>query len=176
MCIRDRTIGGLACGKPIKGKVAFLGGPLYFLSELRARFIETLSLSKENTILPENSQLFVAMGAALASESAKVENLEELISKLENSDSAIHCDNAVSYTHLPCRQGIDAFVKLGRVLKNGKFVELTRSNVISIPRNSESWDTNIIYSNVSYRLRESKDILSKEIVSNLSKESISEAK
>ena len=79
------------------------------------------------------------------------------------------------YIH-PCRQGIDAFVKLGRVLENGKFVELAKSNVISIPRNSESWDTNIVYSDISYRLKESKDILSKEIVSNLSKESISEAK
>lgn len=91
----NQTIGGLACGKPIKGKVAFLGGPLYFLSELRARFIETLSLSKENTVLPENSQLFVAMGAALASETAKEENLEELISKLENSDTVIHHDNVL---------------------------------------------------------------------------------
>lgn len=79
------------------------------------------------------------------------------------------------YIH-PHRQGIDAFVKLGRVLEDGKFVELARSNIISIPRNSESWDTNVVYSDVSYRLRESKDMLYKEIVTNLSKESISEAK
>lgn len=63
----NQTISGLACGKPIKGKVAFLGGPLYFLSELRKRFIETLSLSEEQVIFPKNSQLFVAMGAALSS-------------------------------------------------------------------------------------------------------------
>jgi len=40
----NQTISGLACGKPIKGNVAFLGGPLHYLSELRARFIDTLGL------------------------------------------------------------------------------------------------------------------------------------
>lgn len=63
----NQTIAGLACGKPIRGNVAFLGGPLYFLPELRKRFIETLHLTPEQTIIPENSQLFVAMGAALSS-------------------------------------------------------------------------------------------------------------
>lgn len=63
----NQTISGLACGKPIRGKVAFLGGPLYFLSELRKRFIETLNLTEEKIIFPKNSQLFVAMGAAIAS-------------------------------------------------------------------------------------------------------------
>lgn len=63
----NQTISGLACGRPIKGKVAFLGGPLYFLPELRKRFIETLGLSDEQVIFPENSQLFVAGGAAMAS-------------------------------------------------------------------------------------------------------------
>ncbi|MCY6957915.1 2-hydroxyacyl-CoA dehydratase [Clostridium brassicae] len=63
----NQTISGLACGRPIRGKVAFLGGPLHFLSELRTRFIETLNLSKDQIIFPENSQLFVAIGAALYS-------------------------------------------------------------------------------------------------------------
>lgn len=79
------------------------------------------------------------------------------------------------YIH-PSKQGIDAFVKLGRVLEDGTFVELTKSNVISIPRNSESWDTKVVYSDISYRLNESKYIRSKEVVSNLSKESISKAR
>lgn len=79
------------------------------------------------------------------------------------------------YIH-PCRQGIDVFVKLGRVLKNGEFIELAKSNIVSIPRSSESWDGNIVYSDISYRLSESKNISSKEIVSNLLKGSISEAK
>ena len=60
----NQTISGLACGKPIRGNVAFLGGPLHFLTELRKRFVETLKLTPEQTIVPENAQLFVAVGAA----------------------------------------------------------------------------------------------------------------
>ncbi len=63
----NQTISGLACGKPIRGNIAFLGGPLFFLSELRARFIETLGLKELQVIFPENSQLFIAIGAALSS-------------------------------------------------------------------------------------------------------------
>jgi len=63
----NQTISGLAQGKPIKGNVAFLGGPLFFLSELRKRFIYTLKLKKENVIFPNNSQYYVAIGAALNS-------------------------------------------------------------------------------------------------------------
>lgn len=66
----NQTISGLACGRPIKGKVAFLGGPLYYLSELRKRFVETLELSEEEIIFPDHSQLFVAMGAAIASKNS----------------------------------------------------------------------------------------------------------
>lgn len=62
----SQTISGLACGKPIRGNVAFLGGPLHFLDALRSRFIETLKLSETETIVPENSQLFVALGAAFS--------------------------------------------------------------------------------------------------------------
>ncbi len=63
----NQTIAGLAQGRPIKGKVAFLGGPLYFMSELRKRFIETLKLEKDQVVFPEDSQFFVAMGSALLS-------------------------------------------------------------------------------------------------------------
>ncbi|MDR2892497.1 MAG: 2-hydroxyacyl-CoA dehydratase [Deltaproteobacteria bacterium] len=63
--IVNQTIGGLACGKPIRGKVAFLGGPLNFLSVLRELFINTLGLGPDEVIFPENAKLFVAMGAAL---------------------------------------------------------------------------------------------------------------
>ena len=69
----NQTITGLACGKKITGKVAFLGGPLFFLSELRKRFIETLKLTPENIIFPEDSQLFVAMGACILSKENKRE-------------------------------------------------------------------------------------------------------
>lgn len=84
----NQTISGLACGKPIKGKVAFLGGPLYFLDQLRQRFIETLHLTDDEIIFPDNSQLFVAMGAAL--NARDVENpvaLNELIQRLEDLKS-----------------------------------------------------------------------------------------
>lgn len=63
-----QTISGLACGKPIRGNVAFLGGPLHFLDQLRQRFVVTLKLKDEEQIVPENSQLFVASGAAYSAE------------------------------------------------------------------------------------------------------------
>ena len=53
----NQTISGLACGKPIRGHVAFLGGPLHILSELKEAFIRTLKLDEEHTIVPENSHL-----------------------------------------------------------------------------------------------------------------------
>lgn len=80
----NQTISGLACGKPIRGKVAFLGGPLFFLDQLRQRFIETLNLKDNDIIFPNNSQLFVAMGAALlAKEEDKITDISTLLSKLE---------------------------------------------------------------------------------------------
>ena len=66
----NQTISGLACGKPIRGHVAFLGGPLHFLDQLRARFIETLRLDEEHAIIPDNSHLFAACGAAMESVNA----------------------------------------------------------------------------------------------------------
>jgi len=63
--IVSQTISGLACGKPIRGNIAFLGGPLHFLSELRARFIDVLNLTPKQVIEPPNSHLFAALGAAL---------------------------------------------------------------------------------------------------------------
>ncbi|MGP1587366.1 MAG: acyl-CoA dehydratase activase-related protein [Treponemataceae bacterium] len=64
----SQTISGLACGKPIRGNVAFLGGPLHFLDQLRQRFINTLKLEGDAIIVPENSQLFVASGAAYSAD------------------------------------------------------------------------------------------------------------
>ena len=61
----NQTISGLACGKPIRGCVAFLGGPLHFLTELKAAFIRTLKLTPENIVDPPDSHLFAAMGAAM---------------------------------------------------------------------------------------------------------------
>ena len=61
----NQTISGLACGKPIRGHVAFLGGPLHFLDQLKMTFIRTLNLDDEHAITPENSHLFAAIGSAL---------------------------------------------------------------------------------------------------------------
>jgi len=79
----NQTIGGLACGKPIRGKVAFLGGPLYFLSELRKRFVDSLKLKEGDFISPENSQLFTAIGAALSSAGLKSIELKQLRRRAE---------------------------------------------------------------------------------------------
>ncbi len=74
----DQTIGGLACGRKIRGNVAFLGGPLHFLPELRRRFTETLALAPEQEIKPENSHFFVALGAALLSADTPIISGQEL--------------------------------------------------------------------------------------------------
>ena len=80
----NQTISGLACGRPIRGNVAFLGGPLNYLSELRKRFIETLQLTPDEVIVPEEAHLLVAKGAALDSvEEAKPITVEKLKSKIE---------------------------------------------------------------------------------------------
>ena len=80
----NQTISGLACGRPIRGNVAFLGGPLNYLSELRNRFIETLHLTDKQIIIPEEAHLLVAKGAALDSiEEAKPITIEKLKSKIE---------------------------------------------------------------------------------------------
>ena len=79
----NQTISGLACGRPIRGKVAFLGGPLYFLSELRKRFVETLNIKPEDIVFPENSQLFVAMGCAILSVKSEHITFKGLYDKLE---------------------------------------------------------------------------------------------
>ncbi|MFA9397740.1 MAG: BadF/BadG/BcrA/BcrD ATPase family protein, partial [Clostridiaceae bacterium] len=84
----NQTISGLACGRPIKGNVAFLGGPLCFLSELRQRFIETLKLGKEQIIFPEDSKLFVALGAAMNGRSNKVVNFKDVYKKLDRLKTA----------------------------------------------------------------------------------------
>lgn len=78
----NQTIGGLACGRKIKGKVGFLGGPLHFLPQLRLRFQETLGLKEEEMIVPDESEVYVAIGAALASKTERVLQFEEIISKL----------------------------------------------------------------------------------------------
>ena len=91
----NQTISGLACGRPLRGNIAFLGGPLNYLSELKNRFIETLNLTESQVISPAEAHLLVAKGAALDSVSLKPISVEKLRSKIEmlkNSDTTIKAD------------------------------------------------------------------------------------
>ena len=82
----DQTITGLAQGREIRGKVAFLGGPLHFFTELQKRFSETLRLSPENAIFPDLGQFSVALGTAVyAAGSGTRLTLGELLSRIENA-------------------------------------------------------------------------------------------
>lgn len=107
----NQTISGLACGRTIKGNVAFLGGPLSFLSELRRRFIETLELRPEQVIVPEMPEYFVAIGAALLSAKQPIRRIEEVRETLMKAD--VRQLNATK--HLPPlfrdRAEYDEFVK-----------------------------------------------------------------
>ncbi|MGN1137289.1 MAG: acyl-CoA dehydratase activase-related protein [Oscillospiraceae bacterium] len=82
----DQTVSGLAQGRQIKGKVLFLGGPLSFQMGLRKAFVETLKLSEENAVFPENAPCFMAYGCALhANEVSDEYSLDEVISRVENA-------------------------------------------------------------------------------------------
>ncbi len=78
----NQTISGLACGKPIRGNVAFLGGPLHFLTELKQAFIRTLKLTDSQVIAPAHSHLFAAAGAAMNSDKNVHTTLGMLCTKL----------------------------------------------------------------------------------------------
>ena len=81
----NQTISGLACGKPIRGHVAFLGGPLHFLSELKTAFIRTLKLDDEHIIAPDNSHLFAAIGSALNAKQNVTVSLTELKERMRTT-------------------------------------------------------------------------------------------
>ena len=80
----NQTISGLACGKPIRGHVAFLGGPLHFLSELKAAFIRTLKLDDKHVIDTDNSHLFAAIGSALNAKKDNSCSMEEMLRRLSS--------------------------------------------------------------------------------------------
>ena len=81
----NQTVGGLAQGRKIEGKVMFLGGPLYYCKGLRERFVETLKLDEENAVFPEYGLFAVAIGAALYSEDGELIGYEELVKRLKSS-------------------------------------------------------------------------------------------
>lgn len=80
----NQTISGLACGKPIRGNVAFLGGPLHFLTELKARFVDVLGLTEAEIVETDNSHLFAAMGSAFSATGAEEFNFDRLIKNLNS--------------------------------------------------------------------------------------------
>ena len=82
----NQTIGNLAQGREINGNVAFLGGPLYFLPELKKRFVETLKMDPEHVVNVEDGAYFVAVGAAL-SEEAKVVTFADLTANLDQAEA-----------------------------------------------------------------------------------------
>lgn len=86
----NQTISGLACGKPIRGHVAFLGGPLHFLPELKNAFVRTLRLTDEYIINPENSHLFAAIGSAMSAEQEAGVDINDLIERLQKGVSMDH--------------------------------------------------------------------------------------
>lgn len=120
----NQTISGLACGKPIRGNVAFLGGPLTFLPELKKRFEVTLNLSDSAIVALDHTQYFVAIGAALSS--TEIESVEpqciydrmptiycegpdskEKIEKLFDSDSDYEAFKARHAMHKVRRRAIE---------------------------------------------------------------------
>ena len=85
MAVVNQTIAGLAQGRPIEGNVVYLGGPLTFMSELRACFDEALGLTG---LCPENSLYFVALGAAhQAMEDMKLTDCIEAIDAFHSTES-----------------------------------------------------------------------------------------
>lgn len=90
----NQTVSNLACGRPIRGKVAFLGGPLHFLPMLKNRFVETLGLGEDEVIAPDNSQIFVALGAAISSFDKELMPFIELYNRANNTNEKIEKESA----------------------------------------------------------------------------------
>ncbi|GMQ56105.1 acyl-CoA dehydratase activase-related protein [Vallitalea sediminicola] len=106
----NQTISGLACGKPIRGNIAFLGGPLYFLSELRQRFIETLKLTGKQAIIPPHSQLFVALGAAIESKKEEPVPFKSILERMENLTDTGTSEVARLQSLFKDKEELDAFM------------------------------------------------------------------
>lgn len=104
----NQTISGLACGKPIRGHVAFLGGPLHFLSELKAAFIRTLNLDDEHVINAADSHLFAAIGSALNADVQVSCSMEEMLRRL-SSDIKMEFEVERMEPLFADRQAYDAF-------------------------------------------------------------------
>ncbi len=91
----NQTVAGLAQGREIKGKVLFLGGPLFFLKGLRERFVDTLKLSADNAVFPDNADVFVAVGAACYAGQCAPMRFEELLERIENASTLKNTTNTL---------------------------------------------------------------------------------
>ena len=80
----EQTVSGLAQGRRIKGKVLFLGGPLFFFKALRKAFVQTLGLDSQNAVFPDNAPIFMALGAGLQAKGEQSIVIEELITRIQN--------------------------------------------------------------------------------------------
>lgn len=82
----NQTIGGLAQGREIEGKVVFLGGPLTFFKGLKDRFKKTLNLDEQNAVFPKMGQYIVAQGSAIyAKLSTNAVKLIDIINSLKEN-------------------------------------------------------------------------------------------
>ncbi|RDY28387.1 2-hydroxyglutaryl-CoA dehydratase [Romboutsia weinsteinii] len=90
-----QTVSVLSCGRKIDGKVAFLGGPLYFLSQLREAFKRVLNIEDKDIIFPEDAQLYIAIGAALLAKNEDEVYLKDIINKLNKIESNCIDNNSI---------------------------------------------------------------------------------
>ena len=91
----NQTVAGLAQGREIKGKVLFLGGPLFFLKGLRERFVDTLKLDEEHAVFPDNADVFVAVGAACYAENTEPVRFEELMARIQDASAQKNTTNTM---------------------------------------------------------------------------------
>lgn len=105
-----QTISALACGRTIKGKVAFLGGPLTFLSELRKQFVNVLELRDEEVIFPEDSEFYVALGTALSCNPEETLDYETLLERLQEVGTKEKEETAHLEPLFRNRSDYDAFI------------------------------------------------------------------
>ena len=91
----NQTIAGLAQGREIKGKVLFLGGPLFFLKGLRERFVDTLKLPADKAVFPDNADVFVAVGAACYAGNLKPMPFDEVLRRVETASAQKNTTNTL---------------------------------------------------------------------------------
>lgn len=104
----NQTIGNLAQGRPLEGNIAFLGGPLYFLTQLKERFIKTLKLTDEHIVNIADGCYFVAMGCALSDNAVEI-TYDELMQRLNNCNNSSIKTESVSFTLFKNKQDYNEF-------------------------------------------------------------------